>query len=313
MQCFAHTQATNETPSRPSAPDIPKSPPKWPLRPGVLVHVKCDTKQNLCANRAQSPNNISTTTSNLNVSYASPLNTSKNTSIAASGKQHQNDKKNVSDVSTADTAQPVVLPELPARNNKLAKSGTSTNPSINDTKPTKSSSVANRIRNSTKLKSGIDQTDTNCERDVELENGCDAATLMIDERTTHNKTTNNDGTEQNNDELLSFTSSNLIERLLGRLRWRREHIKRTIDTNGNVHNKHSGSAAASNKDENILSKSNKRAVSLLRATGWFGSGKSTNSTMGLMSENERTPSSGGNYVSQSQYYLQKYTQFIYKP
>lgn len=36
-------------------PEIPKSPPKWPLRPGVMVHVKVDTKQNLCAARAQSP------------------------------------------------------------------------------------------------------------------------------------------------------------------------------------------------------------------------------------------------------------------
>lgn len=38
-----------------SMPDVPKSPPKWPLRPGVMVHVKVDTKQNLCAARAQSP------------------------------------------------------------------------------------------------------------------------------------------------------------------------------------------------------------------------------------------------------------------
>lgn len=35
--------------------DIPKSPPKWPLRPGVLVHVKDDTKEQLHAVRIQSP------------------------------------------------------------------------------------------------------------------------------------------------------------------------------------------------------------------------------------------------------------------
>lgn len=36
--------------------EAPKSPPKWPLRPGVLVHVKEDTKEQLHAVRIQSPN-----------------------------------------------------------------------------------------------------------------------------------------------------------------------------------------------------------------------------------------------------------------
>ena len=96
-------------------PEIPKSPPKWPLRPGVLVHVKCDTKQSLCANRAQSPFNASSmnTSSLNNVSYASPLLTgggggggatsTRNTSLA-SGNQDNN------------TSTPITLPELPARN-----------------------------------------------------------------------------------------------------------------------------------------------------------------------------------------------------
>lgn len=35
--------------------EAPKSPPKWPLRPGVMVHVKTDTKENLHAARTQSP------------------------------------------------------------------------------------------------------------------------------------------------------------------------------------------------------------------------------------------------------------------
>ncbi|XP_037824694.1 uncharacterized protein LOC119612879 isoform X5 [Lucilia sericata] len=30
---------------------IPKSPPRWPLRPGVMVHVSSDTKENLAVNR----------------------------------------------------------------------------------------------------------------------------------------------------------------------------------------------------------------------------------------------------------------------
>ncbi|XP_049314276.1 uncharacterized protein LOC105225255 isoform X9 [Bactrocera dorsalis] len=33
------------------AAQAPKSPPRWPLRPGVMVHVSSDTKQNLATNR----------------------------------------------------------------------------------------------------------------------------------------------------------------------------------------------------------------------------------------------------------------------
>ncbi|XP_055855843.1 hemicentin-1 isoform X5 [Episyrphus balteatus] len=40
------SSTTSQTPL-----EIPKSPPRWPLRPGVMVHVKNDTKQNLAANR----------------------------------------------------------------------------------------------------------------------------------------------------------------------------------------------------------------------------------------------------------------------
>lgn len=35
--------------------EAPKSPPKWPLRPGVMVHVKDDTKEQLQQVRTQSP------------------------------------------------------------------------------------------------------------------------------------------------------------------------------------------------------------------------------------------------------------------
>lgn len=70
-----------------------------------------------------------------------------------------------------------------------------------------------------------------------------------------------------NDELINFTTSSLIERLLNRLRWRRGHETKQT-----------------NSSQNILSKSNKRAVNLLRNTGWFGSGKSTNSSTGLFDD-----------------------------
>lgn len=93
----------------------------------------------------------------------------------------------------------------------------------------------------------------------------------------------------NNDELINFTSSSLIERILGRLRWRRERTKR-VDVDGETDD--CGSS--------IMTKSNKRAVNLIRgATGWFGSGKSTNSSTGLFDKRHQfsgiTCSDGGKY------------------
>ncbi|EDW79217.2 LOW QUALITY PROTEIN: uncharacterized protein Dwil_GK12999 [Drosophila willistoni] len=39
--------------------NIPKSPPRWPLRPGVMVHVSSDTKENLAVNRMTLKPNLS--------------------------------------------------------------------------------------------------------------------------------------------------------------------------------------------------------------------------------------------------------------
>lgn len=264
-------QATAESPaSRPSAPEIPKSPPKWPLRPGVLVHVKCDTKQNLCANRAQSPFNASMNTSNLNnVSYASPLlsGNSRNTSIA-SGK--------AAGGSTNLSSTPITLPELPARNTKTTN--TTSTETTNNNNSKKSSKPVSRalLIDEDGITAKVESSDDSCKEDggcrVNINNstvGSDTTTGLLQNTTT---TANS---EPNNDELLRFTSSNLIERILGRLRWRREQ--------SNAHNNNNANNAV-NSEEGILAKSNKRAVSLLRATGWFGSGKSTNSTTGLMSD-----------------------------
>lgn len=254
----------------------------------------------------------------MNVSYASPLSTSKIASAA--DKSTESDKKSSATSTPSKATQPLVLPELPARNSKLAKSTTSS--IVSDTKQTKSAGTrsndgqksngtANKIRNFTKIKSESEQPDKN---DADVESGrADASTLMIESTSGIRSPATNDGTDTNTDELLSFTSSNLIERLLGRLRWRREHIKRTNLSGGNAHNNKntaSGGNGTSNgangNEENLLSKSNKRAVNLLRATGWFGSGKSTNSTTGLMSDSERSHNisgisrgDGGKYASQS--------------
>lgn len=48
------------------AAQAPKSPPRWPLRPGVMVHVSSDTKQNLETNRMTlRPHTLTTQLSNL--------------------------------------------------------------------------------------------------------------------------------------------------------------------------------------------------------------------------------------------------------
>lgn len=277
----AQTAAETST-SRPSAPEIPKSPPKWPLRPGVLVHVKCDTKQNLCANRAQSPFNASMNTSGLNnVSYASPLlnANSRNTSMA-SGKG--------ASPSANLSSTPITLPELPARNTKATNANG--NETINITKKTKPAAARTLLIDEDGITAKV-ESDDNSKED---ESHANSLNVTITETTTGLlQNTTAPSVEPNNDELLRFTSSNLIERILGRLRWRREQS--TTPHNGVAHQ-------AGNAEEGILAKSNKRAVSLLRATGWFGSGKSTNSTTGLMSDTNKNHLNGITCSDSGKYY-----------
>lgn len=173
-----------------------------------MVHVKVNTKQNLCATRIQNPTesiiemptspHSPTTQSSQNISYASPI---------FSGDDCGETKLDTS-------IKPINPPVLPLRN-----------VTIND-----------------------DENDLIINKIDELNN--------------------------RNDELINFTNSSLIERLLKRLRWRRGHETKQT-----------------NSSQNILSKSNKRAVNLLRNTGWFGSGKSTNSSTGLF-DNSRHHLSG---------------------
>lgn len=281
------------------------------MRPGVLVHVKCDTKQNLCANRAQSPFNASSlnTSGNLNnVSYASPLlnSNSRNTSMT-SGK--------VGSESTNLSSTPIILPELPARNIKtnnttIAITTTPTTNSIDATDSTQnnnkksSKSVARALLiDEDGITAKVESDDSSKEdgsnrRIVATSNNNNNNSTVIGSVDTTTGLLQNTATvttiEPNNDELLRFTSSNLIERILGRLRFRREQ-----SSNNNTHN-------ATNNEGGILAKSNKRAVSLLRATGWFGSGKSTNSSTGLMSDTTKTHSNGITCSESGKYHKQKY-------
>lgn len=251
------TQTTTETPaSRSFTTDVPKSPPKWPLRPGVLVHVKCDTKQNLCANRAQSPtHNASLNASSINnVSYASPLLNSRNTSMASG-----NDSTKIPSSTSSS-----IRPELPVRNPKtqidsIATTTTTTTESKSVARPLHqdvdaASNKESSFLNTDAKKSTANSTETNQKDCKRSGNDLTVTGLLV---------TNN---ETNNDELLRFTSSNLIERILGRLRWRREQTT-------------TNSTMAQN--------SNKKTKGLLRSSRWFGSGKSTNSTTGLMNDTNK--------------------------
>lgn len=229
-------------PPRPPPPDIPKSPPKWPLRPGVMVHVKCDTKQNLCASRTQSPASIAQNGNNSsnqhNVSYASPI---LSQSLRTTNQPIIPDANSGGNREIAIDISPKSPPTLPVRN--------------------------------------LDKFSTN----VALSENQLLTRECADGTEENNETT----AAKNNDELINFTSSSLIERILGRLRWRRERTKRNVD--------------GETDDGSIAARSNKRAVNLLRgATGWFGSGKSTNSSTGLFDKRHQfsgiTCSDGGKYI-----------------
>lgn len=228
-------------PPRPPPPDIPKSPPKWPLRPGVMVHVKNDTK--LSASRTQSPASIApngnSSLNQHNVSYASPI---LSQSLRSTNQPTNSDVNVGGNRDTAIDLSPKSPPTLPARN----------------------------LLDKFQTKVAISEND-----------------ILTRESADGTEDHNGSTVANNNDELINFTSSSLIERILGRLRWRRERTKRNVD--------------GETDDANIMTKSNKRAVNLIRgATGWFGSGKSTNSSTGLFDKRHQfsgiTCSDGGKYI-----------------
>lgn len=330
--------------TRPPPPEIPKSPPKWPLRPGVLVHVKCDTKQNLCANRIQSPNASSSTAANLNltnVSYASPLinMSSRNTSVNGSVISAANTTSKVPELPARNATPPIIIAVAPKSAAVKATMsveiatvrpttcGSSINASGIDS-PTKTATVkrlqsasipnaCNTQNDTIAINSGVGTPAIN---ENTIDSGQNIGVGDIDSNDVETRlmmgapsTINN---ANNNDELMNFTTSSLIERILGRLRWRREHNKHSNQNNSNskksmgiatVPHNQQQSATQTNvtnggdNAESIFSRSNKRAVNLLRATGWFGSGKSTNSSTGLMCDKRHhlsgiTCSDGGKYM-----------------
>lgn len=271
-------------PARPPPPEIPKSPPKWPLRPGVMVHVKVNTKRNLCASRTQSPSALSygtvstktpqsptesTRTATTTICAASPQNTSYASPISAQNTSkgytqlENNDSK--CDKADNDTVAAVSLPvcDVPTVVNG---NGIEIGPKLKSTPPAPppraaATVVLDKVSTSTSyaVQSSVDNDKALNERNVNdvTANSNPSDTVPVTDP-------NNTSNILNNEELINFTTSSLIERILGRLRWRRERSKNDCT------------------NRRGLTKTNKRAVTLLRRSArWFGSGKSTNSSTGL--------------------------------
>lgn len=257
------------------------------------MHVKCDTKQTLCANRAQSPFNASHNASSLNnISYASPLlnSTARNTSACESA---------------AGQTKINIGPDLPARNASTAllnMKRLATKPVaralLSDDEQVANASESEKIDGATIGATDTANNNNNSNNNNNNNNDNKHNSSNINSNTRSN---NNNNNNEANDELLRFTTSNLIERILGRLRWRREQPC-TGTNNTNTSNGGNGNGSSGG----ILSRSNRRAISLLRATGWFGSGKSTTSTTGLMTETKKSNNIGATGNDAGKYPLIEY-------
>lgn len=207
--------------------EIPRSPPKWPLRPGVMVHVKVDTKQNLCATRTTNQDDSAT------VATISP----SSTFIQQQKQQQQPFNEQDKQQSIKQQQKEVEFPSNVVGSETMAQ--------------------------------------------IQTENEIHSTV---------------------NDELINFTSSNLIERILKRLRWRRANCEKINGANSMRVGDGNGSRGGSIGQRNGMGrrsirgsntrggnniKGNRRAVNILRSTGWFGSGKSTTSSTGLVGENQK--------------------------
>lgn len=278
-------------PPRPPPPEIPKSPPKWPLRPGVLVHVKVDTKQNLCASRTQSPNTSLLSATNT-IGFASPIlnSSSRSQSIPMAKASTGTATAAVTNTMENSTLSQNRTPVLPVKQQigEIATDHKNQTALANGRSP--------NVMNGTNGKKSFLNGDLDVNENANNNNDVSSVGLIEQSTTNNNNNNNNQNINTNNDELVSFTTSNLIERILGRLRWRRERSKPSstgnVGTGGNGGNGgngggigaagHNSSGGSQHSEEGLFSRSNKRAVNLLRSTGWFGSGKSTNSSTGLM-------------------------------
>lgn len=221
--------------------EAPKSPPKWPLRPGVLVHVKTDTKENLHAARTQSPNskavpipmvpkiNTSNNKDN-NKNSSSNINKSSTVNESEQGTIELNESTVSIPVPPPPPQQQMSPPDIPPKNNPFRVSR------------------------------------------------CDSDSL------------NNTSKSSNNDELVKFSNSKFLQRILVKLNLRRAgpHIKETNKDEENCDENEDLGDGSSFKRRNdyrfrIQSKASWRGT--WDTWAWFGSNKSTRSNKNLVDNN----------------------------
>lgn len=211
--------------------ETPKSPPKWPLRPGVMVHVKTDTKENLHAARTQSP--VNKTGSKPKVD-----NSNDETKNKTPEKITEDTQETTANQST------ISAPELPPKN-------------------------PFRVPR------------------------CDSDSLNNTAKSsTSGKTANNNGSI--NDELVKFSNSKLLERILIKLKLRRAGScvkEMTAKTTTNITEDETdeetgdGSTFKRRNDYRFRIQSKASWRGTWDTWAWFGSNKSTRSNKNLVDNN----------------------------
>lgn len=270
--------------------EIPKSPPKWPLRPGVLAYVKGDTKQNICAARNGGATTTTASASAMNHSMGSSTGTGTGTAVvsesplnkstvsyAATGNNNSNGSANTA---TRDQQQ---LQQLSQQSLQTRQGPGQANDSIRSEGAV--SAPGDRVLRKA-LKTIVLSEDVAIQ--VEEDDDDDD-----DERQQYTQQTN-DGDETNVDELINFTNSNFINRILKRLRWKRNR--------GGFDNRRS--SPTNNSSGPKKTKKGRRRLLLLRRmpiNSLFGSWKSTNSHTELFDSTRNRPAgikypSSGNWL-----------------
>lgn len=265
------------------SPEIPKSPPKWPLRPGVLAYVKGDTKQNICAARnggsVTASMNHSTTTNTTTTANESALNKSAVSSSASGNNANGDRNSNKQPQGTETTA-----------------SGGAVGNGIDSTVSAPGDRVLRKALKTIILSEDVAiQVEDDDDDDDEEEQDYERRTRGLDEE------------ETNTNELINFTNSNFINRILKRLRWRRQGLgSGRRGSGGGIGDGLGFDNRRTSPSETTKKKTKKcrRRLLLLRKlpkNGLFGSWKSTNSHTELFDSTRHRPAgikypSSGNWL-----------------
>lgn len=266
------------------SPEIPKSPPKWPLRPGVLAYVKGDTKQNICAARnggsVTASMNHSTTTNTTTTANESALNKSA-VSSSASGNNANGDRNSNKQPQGTETT---------------ANGGGAVGNGIDSTVSAPGDRVLRKALKTIILSEDVAiQVEDDDDDDDEEEQDYERRTRGLDEE------------ETNTNELINFTNSNFINRILKRLRWRRQGLgSGRRGSGGGIGDGLGFDNRRTSPSETTKKKTKKcrRRLLLLRKlpkNGLFGSWKSTNSHTELFDSTRHRPAgikypSSGNWL-----------------